>query len=52
MHGRWILCVVADVAKTVGVPMQKMGVAPNFRTRFARVSSSVPHQFLIRLATM
>ena len=30
----------------------KMGVAPKFHAHFARVSSSIPHPFVIRLATM
>ena len=44
--------MVADVAEIVGVTMQKMGVAPNFRARFARVTSFVPNLFLTRLPTM
>ena len=43
-RGRWILCVVVDVAEIVGVAMPKMGVAPKFRI--------CPASILIRLATM
>ena len=48
MDGRWILCIVTDVAEIVGVAMQKWA----WSQFFASVSSSVPHLFLTRLATM
>ena len=44
-RGRWILCVIVDVAEIVGVAMKKNGCGPKI---FAREA----HLFLTRLATM
>ena len=43
---------VAEIVGVRGNAKKKLGVAPQFRARFVRVSSSVPHPFLIRLAIM
>ena len=47
-RGRWIFMHSRGRCQIVGVAMQKWAWPQNY----ARVSSSVPHPFLIRLATM